>query len=89
MINKYNECKLEDNKDPEEWVTQKDEIHLRLQIDFGKKDYEDTNFKAAIVHSLPKAYHTKKILLKDKYRHMHIQDIITMLRNRFKELNVK
>ena len=89
VIDKYNECKLEDNEDPEEWVTRKDEIHLHLQIDFGKKDYEDTDFKAAIVHSLPEAYHAKKILLKDKYGHMHIQDIITMLRNRFKELNVK
>ena len=89
VIDKYNDCKLEDNEDPEEWITRKDELRLRLQIDFGKKDYEDADFKAAIVHSLPEAYHAEKILLKDKYRHMHIQDIITMLRNRFKELNVE
>ena len=89
VIDKYNECKLEENEDPEEWVTRKDEIRLRLQIDFGKKDYEDEDFKAAIVHSLPEAYHAEKILLKDKYRHMHIQDIITMLRNRYKELSIE
>ena len=57
-----------------------------MQIDFGKKDYEDEDFKAAVVHSLPEPYHAEKILLKDKYRSMHIQDIITLLRNRFKEL---
>ena len=79
VIEKYNECQLEDNEDPEEWVTQKDEICLRLQIDFGKKDYEDKDFKAAVVHSLPEAYHSKKIMLKAKYKTMHIQDIITML----------
>ena len=26
VIDKYNECKLEDNEDPEEWITRKDEI---------------------------------------------------------------
>ena len=81
VIEKYNECQLEDNEDPEEWVTRKDEIHLHLQIDFGKKDYEDDDFKAALVHSLPEPYHAEKILLKDKYKSMHIQDIITLLRN--------
>ena len=53
VIDKYNDCKLEESEDPEEWITRKDEIRLRLQIDFGKKDYEDDDFKAAVVHSLP------------------------------------
>ena len=89
VIQKYNECRLEDNEDPEEWVTRKDEICLHLQIDFGKKDYKDDNFKAAVVHSLPEPYHAEKILLKDKNKTMHIQDIITLLRNCFKELNIE
>jgi hypothetical protein len=87
VIDKYNECKLEENEDPEEWITRKDEIRLRLQLDYGKKDYEDDDFKAAIVHSLPEQYHAEKILLKDKYKSMEVQEIITLLRNRFKELN--
>ena len=30
VINKYNECCLEENKNPEEWITGKDEIRLHL-----------------------------------------------------------
>jgi hypothetical protein len=86
VIDKFNECKLGDNEDPEEWVTRKDEIRLRLQLDYGKKDYEDDDFKAAVVHGLPEQYHAEKILLKDKYKTMEINEIVTVLRNRFKEL---
>lgn len=39
VIKKYNECPLEENENPGDWVMQKNEIHLRLQIDFDKKDY--------------------------------------------------
>ena len=53
VINRYNESCLEANKDPEERITHKNEICLQLQIDFGKKDYKDEDFKAALVHSLP------------------------------------
>ena len=38
VIEQYNDCKLEEGEDPEEWITKKDEIRLRLQIDYGKKD---------------------------------------------------
>ena len=62
VIEKYNECKLEENEDPEEWITRKVEICLQLQIAYGKQDYEDDDFKAAIVHSLPELYHAEKIL---------------------------
>ena len=52
VIDKYNECRLEENEDPKEWITRKDEICLQLQINFGKTDYEDEDFKAAVVHSI-------------------------------------
>ena len=87
VIDMYNECKLGDNEDPEEWVTRKDESRLRLQLDYNKKDYEEEDFKAAVVHGLPEQYHAEKILLSDKYKTLEIQEIITVLRNRFKELN--
>ena len=79
VIKKYNECHLEENKDPEKWVIQKDKICFRLQIDFGKKDYKDEDFKAAVVYSLPEPYHLEKVLLKDKYKLMHIQDNIMIV----------
>ena len=60
-----------------------------MQIDYGKRDYGDDDFKAAIVHSLPEPYHAEKILLKDKYKTMDLQDMITILRGRFKELSTK
>ena len=41
VIDKYNECKLEDNEDPEEWVTRKDEIRLRLQINFANRLWKE------------------------------------------------
>ena len=88
VIDKYNECHLEENKDPGKWITQKNEIPLHLQIDFGKKDYEDKDFKAALVHSLPEPYHAEKILAKDKYKAMSIQNIITLLCNCYKDLNI-
>ena len=53
-----------------------------------KRDYEDKDFKAAVVHGLPEAYHLEKTLLKDKYQTMEISEIITVLRERFKELGV-
>ena len=81
VIEKYNKCRLENNQDPEKWITLKDKIRLHLQIDFGKKDYEDNNFKAAVVHSSPEPYHAEKILLKEKYNTMNIQDIILLLQN--------
>ena len=88
QIEQYNDCKLEEGEDPEEWIIKKDEIRLRLQIDYGKHDYEDNDFKAAVVHGLPEAYHLEKTLLKDKYHTMEIQEIITVLHERFKELGV-
>ena len=39
------------------------------------------NQYSAVVHSLPEPYHGEKILLKDKNKLMHIQDIVTLLQN--------
>jgi hypothetical protein len=86
VIEMYRECKLQLNEDPEEWIAKKDELRMRLQIDYGKKDYEDDDFKAAIVHDLPEDYHSEKILLRDKYKTMSIQDMMVLLRDRFREL---
>ena len=79
VIEKYYECKLEKNKDSEEWITQIDKIQLCLQIDYGKFDYEDDHFKAAVVHILIEPYHLEKILLKDKYKVIDLQDMILIL----------
>ena len=88
VIEQYNDCKLEEREDPEEWIIKKDEICLCLQIDYGKRDYRNDSFKAAVVHGLPEAYHSEKTLLKDKYQTMEIHEIITVLREEFKELGV-
>ena len=80
VIDEYRDCKLEPNQDPEEWIATKDEIRLRLQLEYGKKDYEDDDFKAAIVHGLPEEYQAEKAVMKDKYKTMTIQQIQEKLR---------
>ena len=79
VIKEYNECVLEKNEDPEEWVAQKDELRMRLQIDYGKKDYEDEDFRVAIVYQLPEKYHSEKIMLRDKYKSMSLSDMVKLL----------
>ena len=79
VIEAYRACKLGKKEDPEEWITMKDEIRMRLQIDYGKKDYSDDDFKAAIVYDLPEKYHSEKAILKERYQTMKISDMVLML----------
>ena len=52
VIKKYNECTLGKNNNPEEWIAKKDKIQMRLQIEYGKNDYEDNDLKALIVYDM-------------------------------------
>ena len=87
VLREYNECYLGKREDPEEWIARKDELRMRLQIDYGKKDYDDDDFKAAIIYKLPEEYHSEKTVLRDKYKSMSVAQITIMLRERYKELS--
>ena len=60
VIEAYMNCKLESNEDPDEWITRKDKLCMKLQVDYGKKDYEDDDFKASILFGLPEEYQSQK-----------------------------
>ena len=86
VIKKYNECTLGKNDNPEEWIAKKDEIRMRLQIEYGKKDYEDNDFKVSVVYDLPEEYQAQKAILKDKYKSMALKQMVLMLRERYHKL---
>ena len=64
----------------------KDEIRMRLQIEYGKKDYEDNDFKASVVYDLPEEYQAQKAILKDKYKSMALKQMVSMLRECYRKL---
>ena len=86
VIKKYNECTLGKNDDPKEWIVKKDKIRMRLQIEYGKKDYEDNNFKVSVVYDLPEEYQAQKAILKDKYKSIALKQMVSMLRERYHKL---
>lgn len=63
VIQEYNDCKMEKGEDPEEWIAKKDTIRLRLQLEYGLKDYTDEMFLNSIIHGLPEEYYATKAVL--------------------------
>ena len=91
IVEEYRECKLKKNEDPEEWLAKKNEIRLRLKIDFQKKDYEDPDFMRTVLFELPEEYTaiatTLKPLIGATTNPLTIKQMTRDLRERYKKMN--
>ena len=57
-------------------------------INYSKNKNKNDDFKAVIAHVPPESYHSKKIMIKNKYYTMQVKYIIIVLQDFLKELGV-